>query len=352
MKHEMCRARKVSMMKSVMRGIVQYSRVLNVCVAVVCLNGCGTVETIKNNLVGKNGKSEGRYHIEAPKACPGTLEESYLVIDISGGQAAATWPVTTFNQTPAEGWSDEYKTDKIVLRKVNAGSYWRQRCTAEEAWNRKTDNPPCEMFVNKSFYMGVFEITQRQYEHVTGMRPSSHSPSNDWETLPVENVSYDDIRGRHEGACFPSSRSVDAWSFVGILRQKTGLMNLDLPSEDIWEYCCSAGGSFVDLKSLDSNARFCRYPTTRVRYKAPVAVGSYRPNVLGLYDMQGNVQEWCLDRIGKEEPREITLGQFGCNRVVKGGFYDSLAELCHPSIAYGQCSSFGDSTIGFRICCY
>ena len=71
-----------------------------------------------------------------------------------------------------------------------------------------------------------------------------------------------------------------------------------------------------------------------------------------VYDMQGNVNEWCIDHIGKQEPKEVPFGQFGCDRVVKGGHYDSIPELCHPSITYSQCSSFGGSTIGFRICRY
>lgn len=342
--------RMVKKMKTKSVKKMQYGWIAAATVVLCLVCGCGTVSTEDSALTEKD--ADNLYPIDPPKACPGVLEESYLVIDISGGQAAATWPVTTLNKIPSDGWGDEFKTDKIVLRKVNSGSYWRQSCSAEEAWKRKTKNPPCERFVNKSFYIGVFEITQRQYEHVTGMRPSRHSPSEGWEKLPVETVSYDDIRGRREGAKFPNSHDVDAQSFLGILRQKTGIKNLDLPSEGVWEYCCSAGGSYIDMKQLDANARFSRYPTVKEPHGAPAVVGSYKPNVLGLYDMQGNVNEWCMDHIGKQEPKEVPFRQFGCDRVVKGGHYDSIPELCHPSITYSQCSSFGDSTIGFRICRY
>ena len=187
---------------------------------------------------------------------------------------------------------------------------------------------------------------------MTGMRPSRHSPSERWEKLPVETVSYDDIRGRCECAKFPNCHDVDAQSFLGILRQKTGVKNLDLPSEDVWEYCCSAGGSYIDIKQLDANARFSRYPTVKESHREPAIVGSYKPNALGLYDMQGNIHEWCIDHIGKHEPKEVSIRQFGRNRVVKGGYFDSIPELCHPSITYSQCSSIGNSIIGFRICCY
>ena len=240
---------------------------------------------------------------------------------------------------------------RLVLRKVTPGSYWHQACTAEEAWKRKTDNVPREIAVNKPFYIGVFEITQRQYEHVTGMRPSRYSPVEGWEKLPVENVSYDDIRGRCEGADYPQCTDVDAQSFMGILRQKTGLKALDLPSESVWEYSCSAGGAYIDARQLDKNAIFSRYPTEASR-TAPAEVGSRQPNALGLYDMRGNVHEWCLDNIGTQAPGAVPSRRFGCKRVVKGGFYDSLPELCNPSITFGECASFGNFVIGLRICCY
>jgi len=337
-------------MKRVVNG-VRCGGALTVAVASLCVSGCGTVET-GETAESEKGAAENLYCIETPKGCPGALEEKYLVIDISGGQAAATWPVTYLDKTPADGWGDEYKTDKIVLRKVNAGSYWRQRCTAEEAWNRKAGNPPCEMFVAKSFYMGVFEITQRQYEHVTGMKPSRHVLAEGWEKLPVENVSYDDIRGGREGACYPNSRNVDAQSFLGILRQKTGMKDLDLPNENVWEYCCSAGGPYIELTTLDPHARFSHYPTVKEPNLIPVSVGSHKPNALGLYDMQGNVHEWCIDYVGGGDAKPIGPLRLGCNRMVKGGHYEALPGLCHPSIAHVQCSTFCNSAVGFRICRY
>ncbi len=315
------------------------------------LSGCETVGPAEAVSPEPTKNANNIVDVAPPKARSGVLEERYLVIDISGGQAAANWPVTYLEKVPSEGWGDEYKTGKIVLRKVNPGSYWHQACTAEEAWKRKTDNVPREIAVNKPFYIGVFEITQRQYEHVTGMRPSRYSPVEGWEKLPVENVSYDDIRGRCEGADYPQCTDVDAQSFMGILRQKTGLKALDLPSESVWEYSCSAGGAYIDARQLDKNAIFSRYPTEPSR-TAPAEVGSRQPNALGLYDMQGNVHEWCLDNIGTQAPGAVPSRRFSCKRVVKGGFYDSLPELCNPSITFGECASFGNFVIGFRICCY
>lgn len=278
--------------------------------------------------------------------------KDYMVIDISGGQAAAQWPVTFLDDVPDGSWSDEFKTGKIVLRLVKAGTFFRQRCTAEEAWRKESNSPQYEVAVSRSFYMGIFEITQRQYEHVTGMRPSRFSSDEEWLKRPVENVTYDDIRGRCEGAMYPSSGKVDALSFIGIIRAKTGMQGIDLPTEDFWEYCCRAGGAGTTLAEIEKYELISRYPKDKGQNTKPLDVGSLRPNKLGIYDMQGNVQEWCLDSIGEDEPRVIPFGKIGCTRMIKGGHYDTLPELCHPSIAMGKCSSFCESTIGFRICCY
>ena len=139
---------------------------------------------------------------------------------------------------------------------------------------------------------------------------------------------------------------------MGILRAKTGLSGIDLPTEDIWEYCCRAGGSHTNLRDLEQYALCSHYPNDKKQGKGPVDIGTFKPNRIGLYDMQGNVHEWCLDFVGGIVPAKIPFGGLGRYRMVKGGFYDSLPELCHPSLAFGQCSSIGDQTIGFRVCCY
>lgn len=255
---------------------------LAACAFALGLAGCETTEARRQAQPEAADNDAGRYPVEVPKARPGAAADDYLVIDVSGGQAAATWPVSHLKQVPEGGWGDEYKTDKIVLRKVNAGSFLRQPCSAEEAWRGRAESPAHETSVGKSFYIGVFEVTQRQYERVTGMRPSRHSPDAGWERLPVESVSYDDVRGRHEGSRYPESRTVDAMSFLGFLREKTGLKDVDLPTEVVWEYCCVAGGAPLDAKGLDGKARFSRYSTVREPNGAPAAVGTCEPNALGL----------------------------------------------------------------------
>ena len=323
-----------------------------VCAFALGLAGCGTTEAGGSAPAETKNADDGLYPVEVSKAHPGAAVDDYLVIDVSGGQAAATWPVTHLDKAPEGGWGDEYKTDKIVLRKVNAGSFLRQPCTAQEAWLGRAENPPVETSVGKAFYIGVFEITQRQYERVTGMRPSHRSSNEGWERLPVTDVSYDDIRGHDDGSQYPESSAVDATSFIGFLREKTGLKGLDLPTVVVWEYCCVAGGAAVDVEGLDRKATFSHYPSVKDPNGVPTEVGSHEPNALGLYDMQGNVHEWCLDAALPDETAVRAFRAFGRSRSVRGGHYEDQPELCHPSIVYGEDAVFSNPILGLRICLY
>ena len=233
---------------------------------------------------------------------------TYFVVDLSGGTSATSYPVTTLSDVPAGGWTDEYKTTKLVLRKITAG---------------KMPRTDVDITLTKDYYVGVFEVTQRQWELVMGDNPSNF----DGDTLSVEQVSYDDIRGTSNGSQWPASNAVDATSFMGKLRAKTGI-EFDLPTEAQWEYACRAGSSGDwgllangSMGTLDAMGWYDDNSSDKTH-----AVGTKTPNAWGLYDMHGNVFEWCLDSYSSSgySGTDPVGAPLSYNRVLRGGswFYD------------------------------
>ena len=185
----------------------------------------------------------------------------YRIIDVSEGAAATSYPVLEMEAIPDDGWGNEYKVDKIVLRRIDG--------------------------TNGVYYAGIFEVTQAQWDKVMGGTSTSIYPKN--------SVSYNSIRGNHDTYNWPTTTAVGATSFIGKLRQKTGLATLDLPSEAEWEFAARAG---VTTKWLcgDTEKGLAEYAWYSGNDGSQHEVGLKKPNAWGLYDVHGNVEEWCLDR--------------------------------------------------------
>ena len=157
----------------------------------------------------------------------------YMVVDLSGGTSASNYPVSYLSGVPSDGWTDEYKTTKLVMRRIPAGTFTMGSPSGE--LSRSDDERQHRVTLTKDFYIGVFEVTQRQWELVMGNWPSYFSNTTYYQTRPVEQVTYSDIRGYSAGTHWPANDAVDAESFMGRLRAKTGLATLDLPTESQWE---------------------------------------------------------------------------------------------------------------------
>ena len=295
--------------------------------------------------------TDGRYCLEWNMAADGIRIDNkavtfkveyptYLVIDLSGGTSATSYPVTALAAPPAGGWTDEYKTTKLVLRVIESGSY--------------TMNGSYDVTISKPFYMGVFEVTQKQYQLVTGSNPSSYKG----DARPVENVSWNTIRGNSDTYNWPSVTTVDSNSFMGKIRAKTGL-TLDLPTEAQWEYACRAGTTSMYNNGGDTEtdlALLGRYKGNqndgRGGYSEHTKVGSYTPNAWGLYDMHGNVWEWCVDWSGSlsssTDPKGVTSGT---GRVIRGGGWGYNADGCTSSKRHSGNPSDSNGNGSFRLAC-
>lgn len=122
-----------------------------------------------------------------------TVEAQYCVIDLSAGSSAANYPITYLAEEPQGGFNvDEYKTTKLVLKRIKSGSFIMGDDQTDESHKVTLTLP---------FYMGVFEVTQKQWSLVMGSNPAKSYGVGD--SYPVYNVSYDMIRGSSEGAKWP-----------------------------------------------------------------------------------------------------------------------------------------------------
>ena len=271
-----------------------------------------------------------------------TTNALYCVIDLSAGANASAYPITYLAEPPSGGFNvDAYKTTKLVLRRIEPGSFLM--------------GGQYNVTLTKPFFCGIFEVTQKQYTLVMGSNPSYFKG----DKRPVEKVTYNLIRGSSNGAQWPSSAVVDSSSFMGKLRMRTGL-DFDLPTEAQWEYACRAGttsdynnggSSENDLKKLG------RYKNNQSDGKGTYSsnhtiVGSYTSNAWELYDMHGNVWEWCLDWYNSSLSNSVTDPQgasSGTFRLIRGGSWYNNASSCTSSYrAQGEMSDT-HYDYGFRI---
>jgi len=184
----------------------------------------------------------------------------------------------------------------------------------ENEEGRQEDEGPQTEVTLDGFWMGKYEVTQEQFEAITGDTPSSSEDYNH----PVETVSW-----------------FDAMGFCDELSYLTG-DEYTLPTEAQWEYACRAGSTDIyyygdDPEELGSYSWYVDNSDGGHH-----TVGSRSPNEYGLYDMHGNVNEWCLSLYGEYENYDDSDGRNSLDdatsaRVLRGGSWGSLPELCRSA---------------------
>ena len=276
----------------------------------------------------------------------------------------------------------KYKSTHMVLRKIPAKGKSFKFLQGLYVTG-KGQLPGFDTSFTNDFYIGVFEVTQTQYKKIRPPAYGSFQHNNPLYSAyrPADNLYWgNDLRGVDEyGYMWPegdhTSLGADGKSFFARMQNNTGLV-FDLPTEAMWEYACR-GGNNTDLYTGNaysvSDAQFIMRarnvnapdsdalaPADCDLSQGPNIVGSYAPNAFGLYDMLGNVAEFCLDRYfsselpqGGIDPRGSSSPQLGHNtnyRVMKGGSYSSENVECN--IRSGEHQTYNSRRAGFRVCLY
>lgn len=297
----------------------------------------------------------------------------YLVVDLSDGSDAEAWPASFADELD---FSDgQYRTTKLVLKHIRAGRFM-QSSPVDEPLRKNAYEHSGETELTNDYWIGVYELTQKQYELMTGVAAMSGQ-----EAHPRCSISFSDVRGSNVGRYWPESSDVDAGSLIGKLRSKVVMPDsvsegwkFDLPTEAQWEYACRAGtdtawnnGTGVNVVTNSTGDVFdlnldklgwCAANSGGVLHK----VGLKYPNAFGLYDMHGNLWELTLGVIhavnrpqnGIEPPGNSYAESAGFDegasyRVVRGGCYTNCAVSVYtdnlPETAIAMCRSAARSRI-------
>lgn len=213
---------------------------------------------------------------------------------------------------------------------------------ANETDRYSDEGPQTRVYLSKGFFMGKYEVTQREYHEVTGSNPSYFTGDLD---CPVEQVSWND-------AVAYCTKLTENESKAG--RLPAGYV-YRLPTEAEWEYACRAGTttrfSHGDDPGYAMLKNYCWYSANS--NGRTWKVGGKLPNPWGLYDMHGNVWEWCLDwyqdSLAGGIVTDPTGPRSGSNRVVRGGSWSDGGSGCRSAYRWYYWPGNRNRIIGFRV---
>ncbi len=287
--------------------------------------------------------------------------DDYLVIDLSTGAKSYEGLLATQADSNARYSTGEtYMTTKMVLRKVPSGGTY----PTGDSVNYPSSNSARTWTTDRDYYIGVFPVTQYQYSTIGAAAGDAPSTRTWWagnvnlaRLRPVENVSWDDLRlaTTASTSAIPAVATGGTGTFLQRLNFKTGLY-FDLPTEVMFEIALRAGTTTAyywgDTWDADktvnaANSGNCTYQ-----------VGSKAPNDWGLYDVAGNVWEWCLDdhtssndMADFEDPFTPYCVENSTTKTLRGG--NGYGSSNGPTFRSSQISGGGTATrannIGFRV---
>ena len=299
----------------------------------------------------------------------------YLVVDLSGGASAASWPVRYTTKAPVHtaGQNDPCKTTELWLKRVKAGTFTAGGGT-HDTWYR---SHTCTL--TQDFYLGVFELTQAQVSliksgnfqitNTTYYKRNYSLFTNETyaATRPVDSFRLDEVRGSNYSS-WPSTKTITDDCVCKRLRDRTGLA-FDLPTEWQWEYACRAGTTGEQYPNAEYRCNANSQPPAEYEWYSEQQmwgedygtsyVDRYAPNPWGFYGMLGNVSEWCINTYQSG----ITAGSNwtdptgsgnNAQRILRGGHWGQETPYCHTGAAFDN-ANYGNGQSarfyhGARIC--
>lgn len=304
----------------------------------------------------------------------------WLVADLTKQEDVRFYATT--NDLPFGFSSDAYRLTHLLMRKIPAaGVTWMMGTPPGEHSMRDAEREIQHyVMLSEDYYMGVYEMTQGQCSNgVSAAYSDFFTDAPDALRRPRTNVSVTHLRGQNtefgSGIWWPNTgHQVTDGSIIGVLRRKTGLSELDLPTAAQWEYACRAGttgavntgGNISYAAWIYANSAQDTYNGARQTH----VVGLKAPNAWLLYDMLGNVQEICLDRgtFGDTYRNTFTPGwEAGAVTVDPDGGMVGSPEYARGVVKLGGSWNEGDdmsrsgthcyggwsyayNNIGFRLC--
>jgi sulfatase modifying factor 1 len=204
---------------------------------------------------------------------------------------------------------------------------------------RDNDETQHKVTLSKGFYMGVYTVTQEQWQEVMGNNPSHFKGE---KNLPVEQVTWDDCQ-----------------EFIKKLREKDKKQQYRLPTEAEWEYSCRAGtttpfhfGETIFTDQANYNGVVYGDGKKGVSRGKTTPVGSFPSNAYGLHDMSGNVFQWCQDWYGDYPQKDVVDPQGagkGAFRVLRGGSWYDYPWYCRSAFRYRDEPGYRSFHCGFRV---
>jgi formylglycine-generating enzyme required for sulfatase activity len=231
----------------------------------------------------------------------------------------------------------------IKLVHIKAGEFKMGSPALEK--DRNENEKQHRVKISRDFWMGRYEVTQVEYLKIMGRIPRGQASTG----LPVASINWN-----------------EAMEFCKKVNEKAeGLpqgYEIRLPTEAEWEYCCRAGtetatayGNSLSSDQANFDGKLPYGGAVKGKYVGTITkVGSYKPNNWGIYDMHGNVWEWCLDLYDADETYKEgivdPLCKKGSNRVLRGGSWEYDGSYCRSAYRYDDSADRRSNIYGFRVC--